>query len=319
MRAALLVLAIVAVCIQKSHARLSSDPDLIIVVGQNDNLTAPAGVFGAPALALMKQIQGWTDAQVAALWNEARAWYSSQFNVTFANSSVLNPAGFPNSPAYSISTGSNAYMIPLVARGYYRVFGAIGNRRLAPPRLFEIEDGDDDDDNDDDDDDRKNRRPAESFVPVELCEFVCLFDDLSNVIPGWTFNPFNYGGVFASQNGGSLASPGSRFDNLPFGVYRIAGHNYYMRTPVPDKVNALLLGTSIEAAQLCSEVAGAGLSSMRVDAFASTPNVRGLFPTSTMAIWHFYVNASRTAFPQLYGFAPKIYTGRSRPSCLASL
>lgn len=320
MRILWVVCVLLGASITVFHRRPSSDPDLILVVGQNDNLTAPAATYGQPAIDLMKSIQGWSDDQVYAFWTEARTHASTQFGINFTDSTVSNPLGFPNSPLFSLSAGTNAYMIPLVARGRYRVYGAIGDNRNAVVRL--LKSNDDDDDDDDDDNNNNHHRGVhndqESYTPVDLVEFVVLFD-LSTVpnFSWWTFVPFNYGGVFATQN--IVPSPVAKSDNLPLGIYRILGENFYMRTPTPDKTAPLSLGTSLEAAQLCSTAIGPGLSAMRVDAFAPTANSQGLYPTSTTAVWHFYANASRAAFPQLYAFAPKVYAGRTTASCLATV
>lgn len=267
-----------------------NNPDLIVVVGQNDNLTLPAGAFGSQAVTAFQEIQNWNMTQVYWFYNEARNWYGSQFGIFFPENSI-------NSPYFAMDTTGRAILMPLVATGKYRLFGVLGDHSILP----ELH--------------RNDMKAAPIWV--ELIEYVVNFD-LSSVIPNWTFSSWNYGGVYSQlQNGEGVAVLPS--DSLSFGIYKIGQHNFYMRTPVPNRTTLNKFHTSLEAAQFCSTDSGAGLSSMRVDAFAFSPNQNGTYPTSTTASWHFFKNPNRAAFPALYQFAPKVFPGRESPSCLANI
>ncbi len=221
-----------------------NNPDLILVIGQNDLLASPPATFGAPsAIDDMINTQNWNFAQVTSFWNESRQWFASQFGIFFDDTAT-------NTPYFSIDRFGRAAMLPLSAvNGKYRVFGAIDNDRWFPVRS------------------NPNFPPS-----VKLIEFVVLFD-LTQIIPGWQFTPFNYGGNFATQN---LLPPAvERSDNLACAIYRIGTDNFNMRVNVPSKVAPLGLGTSRESYQLCHSTIGAGLGVLRVDSFAFAPNAQG--------------------------------------------
>lgn len=291
---ALLLLSLLAFasCVPSSGY---SEPDLILVIGQNQNNSVPAGAFGPAAVQDMMTIQGWSIEQVTAYYNEARAWYASQFGIFFDD---VNPLGQPNTIYNAISRDGRAGMSPLSATASYHVYGVIEPGRFGPVSSLS--------------------RPSQGNPAVKLIEYVVRFD-LTGQVPNFTFTPWSYGGVYGAQQAArpELAIV-SRSDNLAVGIYRINGYNFYMRVPVPNKTTNSGTGTSRESNDICSPEFGSALGALRVDAFSFAPNADGKYPASTLGVWSFYRDVTRTAKPSLYTWQPQVFPGNDFVSCYQS-
>lgn len=272
-----------------------SEPDLIIALGQNQNNTGPAGAFGAAAVNNMLVIQNWSLDDVTKFYNEARAWYAARYGIIFDD---VDPLGRNNTIYSAVSRDGRAALSPLSAAASYHVYGIIEPGRFSPVSSL---------------DNRPGVSPA-----VQLIEYIVRFD-LTGLMPNFTFTPWSYGGTFGAEQAArpELAQV-STVDNLAMGIYRINGYNFYMRVPVPNKSTNAGVGTSRESGELCSPFFGAGLGTLRVDAFAFGPNSQGTYPASTLGLWSFYRDVTRTAKPSLYTWQPQIYPGMSTPACFAS-
>lgn len=300
--AAFLVLSLAAAN-QQLVARAYNNPELIMVVGQNENLTKSALSYNVEDV--MRPLN-WTVAggQVQKLATELSNFAAERYGADLAFGPhppvVIDPT--PGASNVYGNFNGKSLLTCLLASGKYHVMSATFSSLLFPYII-----------------------DASKPPLINLTECVNTFD-LSPI--GLPFVGGNYAGTFAAENGGT--APIRPSDNLALGIYvvdvplasgRSARLKVYMRTAFPDRTEPVLEGRSTERGQLCIEPnellpeGATGVSVMRVDAFASQPNAQGLYPTSTTAVWTF---EKTPAVPSLYSFVPRIYPGNTRKTCFAS-
>lgn len=268
-----------------SNQPVYNNYDYLFVVGQDENLTSSALTNSAAAINNMMSLRGWSFEQVVALYTAATEWYCSQFGVCF---DPIGTGGATSAPYFALSKNGNAFINPLTAIGKYHVIA-----KYDPQLVVQV-------------------AQLPQYPPkIELVEFVALFNMTPVYGPGWQFVPFNYTGVY----GPTTDTPQARIDdNLAFGRYtisfpRLSGADKVlevdMRVPVPDRTEPR--GRSVERAELCNSFLGAGNSVMHVESFAVDPNSQGKYPTSSVAVWHFYSKnrITNSATPNLYGWVPQ--------------
>lgn len=291
-----LVLALAVSCLATfSGATTYNNYDYLLIVGQDENLTSSALTVSTAAIQKMMEIRGWTLTQVTALYSAATEWYCSQFGVCF---DPIGTGGATQAPYFAISKAGNAFINPLVAIGKYHVIA-----KVDPQRLIQLP-----------------QLPQEPPT-IELVEFVALFNMAAIYGSSWKFTPFNYTGNYSLIT----STPEARADdNLAFGRYTIKFPTLLssktldvdMRVPVPDRTEPK--GRSVERAQLCNSILGAGNTVMHVEGFPTEANAQGRYPTSSAAVWHFYAKnrVSSSVTPELYGWIPQ---SSNANACIASL